>query len=85
MHTVQYLYSLFRSKGLQRFLRFFFILFFISVFLTGTPPSAVCAVPIGLMDYITPYDVCETMPALREYLTAKLPEGGTISEVIHFH
>lgn len=65
--------------------KIFFISFLISVFLTGTPPSAVCAVPIGLMDYITPYDVCETMPALREYLTAKLPEGGTISEVIHFH
>ena len=62
----------------------FCITFFIFIF-AGTPPSAVCAVPIGLMDYITPYDVCETMPALREYLTAKLPEGDTISEVIFFY
>ena len=28
----------------------------------------VCAVPKGLSDYITPYDVCANMPYLREYV-----------------
>ena len=44
----------------------------------ATPPKAVsgpsdssicvCAVPKGLSDYITPYDVCPNMPFLREYI-----------------
>jgi hypothetical protein len=45
----------------------------------------VCAVPKGLMDYITPYDVCESMPALRELVTSKLPVDDTVSEVRRFN
>jgi hypothetical protein len=37
------------------------------------------------MDYITPYDVCESMPALRELVTAKLPVDDTVSEVRRFN
>ena len=30
--------------------------------------SVTSAVPIGMKDYITPYDVCAIMPELRDYL-----------------
>jgi hypothetical protein len=36
------------------------------------------AVPIGIKDYITPYDVCSAMPELREYLkTSPLSGNGS--------
>jgi hypothetical protein len=62
----------------------FFSLSFFILFLLDSPHGAVCAVPKGLMDYITPYDVCESMPALREYLTAKFHVGDAVSEVTQF-
>jgi hypothetical protein len=32
-----------------------------------------CAIPIGILDYITPYDVSLNMPLLREYLQLEKP------------
>ena len=34
----------------------------------GPSNSRLCAVPKGLADYITPYDVCAAMPLLRAYV-----------------
>jgi hypothetical protein len=64
---------------------FSFPFFFFNFFFVGSPQGAVCAVPKGLMDYITPYDVCESMPALRELVTAKPSVDDTVSEVRRFN